>query len=339
MKINANPSTRSVIDKNLANITKMMDARDKLTGYSEMNTSIGSKEEKEILEVYKNIGIHKETLLQDTKELEENPYHKNIKLKEIKHKNISYHNLKFKARNAIEVSYVKFHGENLESHIDIGYFDSTVNFPILKENGKVWMSSTLAEQRSMKEDIQKAKGNVLTFGLGIGYYAYMCLIKEEVESVTVVEFNPDVIELFKKYILPQFPKEKNLQIIQGDMYQYYNEEFLSQFDYIFVDVWKDNLDGLNHYRKLMATGIRKDNIGFWIEDTIIEPVKMLMTVYFDSLTKGTLTQTMHSFDSDNFMDFKRIHKYFRKIDKTVTDGVDLIKYINDIEVIRDIAGL
>ena len=66
------------------------------------------------------------------------------------------------------------------------------------------MTITPNEIETMKEAVDKASGNVLTFGLGLGYYAYMVSEKENVESVTIVDSNEDVIDLFKKYVLPQF---------------------------------------------------------------------------------------------------------------------------------------
>ena len=40
--------------------------------------------------------------------------------------------------------------------------------------------------------------------------------EEDVESVTVVEFNKDVIDLFDRYIRPQFKTDKKLEIIHGN---------------------------------------------------------------------------------------------------------------------------
>ncbi|SFS94039.1 hypothetical protein [Paenibacillus sp. 453mf] len=57
---------------------------------------------------------------------------------------------------------------------------------------------------TMKEPVEAAFGNALTFGLGLGYYAYMVSEKDNVKSVTVVEANEHVIRLLKEHILPQY---------------------------------------------------------------------------------------------------------------------------------------
>ena len=66
-------------------------------------------------------------------------------------------------------------------------------FPAILENDRIWMTVTPNEIETMKEPVDQAFGNVLTFGFGLGYYAYMISEKEEVTSITVVEINGDVI--------------------------------------------------------------------------------------------------------------------------------------------------
>ena len=60
------------------------------------------------------------------------------------------------------------------------------------------MLITPNEIETMKKSISEATGNVLTYGLGLGYYAYMVSMKENVESVTIVEKDKEIIDLFKK---------------------------------------------------------------------------------------------------------------------------------------------
>ncbi|MDO0823353.1 hypothetical protein [Desulfosporosinus nitroreducens] len=88
-------------------------------------------------------------------------------------------------------------------------------------------------------------------GLGIGVLPYLWLLKDEVDSVTVVEINQDVIDLFEKYIRPQYRTAKKLEIIHGDALDYYNEDFLNQFDYVYVDFWESTGDGLGLYTRLI----------------------------------------------------------------------------------------
>ena len=93
-------------------------------------------------------------------------------------------------------------------------------FPAILENDRIWMTITPNEIETMKEAVDGAFGHVLTFGLGLGYYAYMVSEKDNVESITIVEINEDVIHLFNKYVLPQFKNARKIKIIKADAFEY-----------------------------------------------------------------------------------------------------------------------
>ena len=95
----------------------------------------------------------------------------------------------------------------------------------------------------MKKAVLGARGNVLTFGLGLGYYTYMVSERAEVESVTVVERDKEVIELFKRFILPQFAYPEKVRIICSDAFEFADRELKNGFyNYIFTDLWHDPSD-------------------------------------------------------------------------------------------------
>ena len=60
----------------------------------------------------------------------------------------------------------------------IGYFKDEYKYPCVLENDREWMLITPNEIETMKKPISEATGNVLTYGLGLGYYAYMVSMKE-----------------------------------------------------------------------------------------------------------------------------------------------------------------
>ena len=110
---------------------------------------------------------------------------------------------------------------------------------------------------------QRARGNVLLGGLGVGFLAQMLCSKENVKNVTVVEFSRDVIDLCS------FSHEK-INIIHEDFYEYLTKQELSRFDYIYFDTFSD---GLNHYssivipmRKFLLERYPVIPFDFWNED-------------------------------------------------------------------------
>ena len=66
-----------------------------------------------------------------------------------------------------------FNTENPFLHIKTGFFKEKVSYPVLLENNKVWMSIVMSEILSMQKKIEKAHGNIITYGLGLGYYTFM----------------------------------------------------------------------------------------------------------------------------------------------------------------------
>lgn len=144
------------------------------------------------------------------------------------------------------------------------------------------MSVTPNEIITMKEPINIAKGKVLTLGCGLGYYAYMVSIKEDVESVTIIENSDEVIELFEINILSQFKNKEKINIIKADAIEYMKLLDDGEFDYCFADIWISNtynqlyieLKKLHHKFKLMK-------MDYWIEDDILAYIMGTFNLYIN----------------------------------------------------------
>ncbi len=165
-----------------------------------------------------------------------------------------------------------FSAEDPFGYADIGFFESKVRFPVLLEQGNVWMSVVMSEIESMEEPIAAAHGKVITYGLGLGYYAFMAAAKDDVESVTVVEMNPQVISLFEKNLLNQFPHPEKIHIVQADALEFIDAQKDGEYDVAFSDFWAGVTDGLDLYMKFMPKTLRfqKTRHDYWIETCFME---------------------------------------------------------------------
>ncbi|MDE6604437.1 MAG: hypothetical protein K2K85_00245 [Clostridia bacterium] len=152
----------------------------------------------------------------------------------------------------------------------LGYFEEEFQYPAVYQDGRLWMSVTPNEINTMKEPISRARGKTLTFGLGLGYFAYMCAIKGNVTSVTIVEKDRRVIQLFEQNILPQFGCKDKIRIICEDAFNYLDKMRDDEYDYVFVDIYHDAGDGVETYKKFKQRQGKFSNtqIDFWIEKTI-----------------------------------------------------------------------
>ncbi|MCK8485947.1 hypothetical protein M0651_02040 [Paenibacillus sp. MBLB2552] len=153
----------------------------------------------------------------------------------------------------------------------IGFFTSEFRYPAVLEQGRIWMTITPNEIETMKEPIAGAFGRVLTFGLGLGYYAYMVSEKENVDNVTIVEINEDVIHLFSQYILPQFRHREKIRIIHADAFDFARTLLgTNSYDYVFTDLWHDVSDGIALYLQMKQVESQHPGTPFsyWIEKSI-----------------------------------------------------------------------
>ena len=151
----------------------------------------------------------------------------------------------------------------------LGWFDRSFSFPAIREDGRIWMTVTPNEINTIQPAVKQSSGKVLTYGLGLGYYAFHCLLKETVESVTVVEKNPAVIDVFTRLLLPFFPRKDALHIIQADAFDYAASVMPGEgYDTVFTDLWRDVADGIPLYKRMKALETPGPNYLYWIEKTL-----------------------------------------------------------------------
>lgn len=154
----------------------------------------------------------------------------------------------------------------------IGFFMQQFPYPAVLENGREWMTLMPNETVTTLPAVAAAHGRVVTFGLGLGYFAFRASEKPEVESVTVVELSPDAAHLFNTYILPQFPHREKVSVVLDDAFGYLENTMKpTDFDFAFADIWHDVGDGRELYHRFKAYEERFPSTEFtyWLEDTIL----------------------------------------------------------------------
>ncbi len=168
----------------------------------------------------------------------------------------------------------------------LGFFAESYSYPALLKEGREWMTLTPNEIITIQEPLQNLHGNVLVYGLGLGYYAYQALCQPAVRSVTVVDNDPDIIQLFNTALLPLWNKQLHevmpfadggrLTIVQDDAFHHAEStQFVcangSRADIVFTDLWHDASDGLPLYkqmRRLAHPHQAETEFRYWIEPTL-----------------------------------------------------------------------
>ena len=99
------------------------------------------------------------------------------------------------------------------------------------------MSDHPSETITNQDFINKAKGDVLIFGLGLGLIVFPLLNSPEVTSITIVEKDPNLPEIIGNIISP-YDTEKKVKIVSGDAFTYFNGIHpIKTFDTIYFDIW------------------------------------------------------------------------------------------------------
>lgn len=246
--------TKEMID----NIKKEFDFND-LESFKIILTSLLEITDKELIHEFDKIVFEL-----DKNKYEDNLYYKNISFKNIKSNKWSFRYESYKPYEAFVFNDLRKINDKL--YPCIGYFKEEYKYPAVLENNREWMLITPNEIETMEKPINEATGNVLTYGLGLGYYAYMVSMKEDVKTVTIVEKDKEIIELFNKYILPQFRFKDKIRIINMDAFEYFKKNIY--YDFVFVDIWHDPSDGIDLYLKFKNLEKKNIKYSYWIEDTI-----------------------------------------------------------------------
>ncbi len=206
----------------------------------------------------------------DASEFENDPYYRNIRIPNGK---TGFWELKTKIIKPCEA----FVCGDIRVFADgrmvpqIGFFMKEFSYPAILEHGREWMTLMPNETVTVLPVARKAHGKVLTYGCGLGYFAYLASNNADVDSVTVVELSESAAELFRTHILPQFPNKEKVNVVLCDAFEYAEKYFAKEkYDFVFADIWHDVTDGKDMMLKLKEYEKKSPDTEYfyWIEDTI-----------------------------------------------------------------------
>ena len=201
---------------------------------------------------------------------ESDPYYRSIRIPEGKRGNWEFRSMELVPCEAFVCNDFLVTGDG-RLIPQLGFFGRTYRYPAVLENGREWMTLMPNETVTTLPAVEKAHGKVLTYGLGLGYFVFHAVCKEDVSSVTVVEKSPDVIALFREFLLPQFPHPEKIRIVCEDAFSYaVNTAPSEKYDFVFADIWHDVGDGRELYLRFkeLEPLSPKTEYTYWLEDSI-----------------------------------------------------------------------
>ena len=152
----------------------------------------------------------------------DNPYLENIKFPDTATRHWKFTHYSYRPYEAFICNDIDI-DKNLREVPQIGFFRERFAYPAVEQDGREWMAVKPSEIETMRAPIEEATGRVVTFGLGLGYFAYMVSEKPDVTSLDIVERSEEAISLFERHILPQFPNKEKIRIIRSDAFGFLNE--------------------------------------------------------------------------------------------------------------------
>ena len=158
----------------------------------------------------------------ETRKYRDNSYLKNIKFPDTATRHWKFTHYSYRPYEAFICNDIDI-DKNLREVPQIGFFRERFAYPAVEQDGREWMAVKPSEIETMRAPIEEATGRVVTFGLGLGYFAYMVSEKPDVTSLDIVERSEEAIALFERHILPQFPNKEKIRIIRSDAFWFLNE--------------------------------------------------------------------------------------------------------------------
>lgn len=262
-----------------------------------------------------------------------NPYYKGVHFPNVKRENWELKQSEyepFEGFTSDEI--VVISDEHYKEITSFGFFLKGFSYLEVIENGYNWMSVTPHEILTMKDAVNKAKGKVLTYGLGMGYYAFMASIKDDVESVTIIERDENAIALFNEFILPQFPQKEKIHVIKMDAFEFARAQKDGQFDYTFVDIWHLPFDGLFLYLQFKAIfkKFRVSKVDYWIERSMLSLLRRALIVLISEEYGGSKDEDYDFASSETDTLINNLHFLLKK--KQIATKEDLKKLLSEEEL-------
>ncbi len=158
---------------------------------------------------------------------------------------------------------------------------------------RCWMSMTPMEIESQEIGVRAASGHTVVMGMGMGWAAVNAALRPEVTRVTVVELDPDVIEVNRRIgLFDQLPAEAvaKIVLVNADALEFRTEE---PADTLMTDIWLPiNGDERMEQSRVMARNTGARRVYVWGQELAIARRARMLGV---ELTDATVARIAAEF--------------------------------------------
>jgi hypothetical protein len=164
----------------------------------------------------------------------------------------------------------------------------------LDRGSDTWMSLMPSEIESQQIGVDCARGHVAVFGLGLGWSTALCALKDEVESVTVVERDPGLIGLHRELgLFDRLPGSAGakVRIVEDDAFHWRADRTV---DLLMADIWLPIVGGdrVAEVRRMQAN-VSAAQVYFWGQE--LEIARHAVAAGRGRLDEGEIADTVREF--------------------------------------------
>ncbi|WP_377809530.1 hypothetical protein ABNQ38_17655 [Azospirillum sp. A29] len=135
---------------------------------------------------------------------------------------------------------------------------------------RTWMSMTPMEIESQEIGVRAATGHTVVMGMGMGWAAVNAALRPEVTRITIVELDPDVIEVNRLIgLFDQLPADivAKIEVVNADAMKYRSD---TPVDMLMTDIWLPiNGDERMEQSRTMARNTCARNVYVWGQELAI----------------------------------------------------------------------
>lgn len=260
-----------------------------------------------------------------------NPYINKINKITIDKNNYHLKLNKYKAFELFISDEIKTDNSNYyKEYTNLGYFNKDFSYLSLDYKNNIWMLISPNEINTMNKHIKLAHGNILTFGLGLGYFQYMASIKDNVNKIYIIEKDPTIIDIFTKEILPRFENKDKIVIIKDDAFNFIKNNMNNiKFDYAFIDLYHNPNDGLEFYLAFKSIENKyKDAIfSYWLDTSLMALVRRIMLSLLIEQYEGLPSKYYNK--EENIEDKLINYFYYKTKELTINSFKEILDLITD----------
>lgn len=138
------------------------------------------------------------------------------------------------------------------------------------QNWETWMSLSPHEIESQELGCRYARGHTVVMGLGMGWVAVNMALNPKVHRVTIIERDPEVIELFRHCRAMEGLADNitdKIRIVLADALEWRPDK---PVDFLYADIWRclEEPQTLDEVRRMQAN-VQADRIYFWGQELAI----------------------------------------------------------------------